>query len=91
MKKRGATVCTIEKTNTIQGMVKAKTLTSSPHPVYNEKMKVTIQQHPILRRSGRLTYPMYASPSRLPQPEALLNSYGLVVCVISGIKLDSYK
>jgi hypothetical protein len=34
---------------------------------------------------------MYASPSRLPQPGALLNSYGLVVCVISGIKLDSYK
>jgi hypothetical protein len=44
-----------------------------------------------LRRSGRLTYPMYASPSRLPQPGALLNSYGLVVCVISGIKLDSYE
>jgi hypothetical protein len=34
---------------------------------------------------------MYASPSRLPQPGALLNSYGLVVCVISGIKLDSYE
>jgi hypothetical protein len=34
---------------------------------------------------------MYASPSRLPQPGALLNRYGLVVCVISGgIKLDSY-
>jgi hypothetical protein len=34
---------------------------------------------------------MYASPPRLPQPGALLNSYGLVVGVISGIKLDSYR
>jgi hypothetical protein len=34
---------------------------------------------------------MYASPSRLPQPGALLNSYGLVICVISGIKLDNYQ
>ena len=36
---------------------------------------VTIQQHPILRRSGRLEYHMYATPTCLPQYGALLNSY----------------
>lgn len=50
---------------------------------------VTVQQHHILRRSGQLTYLVYASPTRLPQPAALLNSYGTVLLSDSGIEPDS--